>query len=817
MADGGRRTTEAGTANADVMAAWLGFRRILYGIALSLCVCVAVSGAPGAARPPSASRADPAAAAIRTIDRAQGSVAAVAAEAREVSGPIETGRLIRRADGAKSEAQRAIVMLASELADGHLADPQRAAMVAQIARGGRVATAAANLARATRDSPGRRVERTLAMRTGSPLSARFWRAAAEALPGDVDRLLRFLSAQADATWRGVGIGRSWPAAVGLVAALLLLFPVRLRLRRTGQRLMINRVPQSRLRRSGWAVWIAVLGVAIPWLAILALYAGFEAADMVSAPWQPFAIGIIRGVAVAAATWSVASALLQRDQASWRLPPIGDAAANGISPWTLAAAIAVFVTVVIDELLAAAATGPGLRDAAMVAETLLGTAINVGLLATIGRARRRADMQADDAAKRAVLGGDLGERPARRGLVAVALAVLLGWMTVAATFVALAVGHLALALMIARMLVWLPLVAAAVYLIWLVIDDLATEVISGGSAFGGSLHRAFGVRASVVDQVGVSLSAVLRILTLLLGGIAAFAPFGSNLDQLGALAGVVGRGVTIGEFTIAPGAILRALIVLMIGLVVVRTAEHWLVERYLPKTELDAGARNSISTVARYLGFLLAAAWAFGALGIGFERVALLLSALSVGIGFGLQAITQNFISGLILLIERPIKIGDLVEVGGQKGDVKRISVRATEIEIADRSTLIVPNSELITKTVRNMTHANPMGIVQLKFTVPLDTDVEAVRHLILSLFAEADAVFDTPEPKVFIDSIRDGAAHFDCTAYCHSPREAYATRSDVLFRLIMESHARGIGIGSPAAVATGTATPVSVVSVGSAP
>ncbi|NEK65268.1 MAG: mechanosensitive ion channel, partial [Xanthomonas perforans] len=105
------------------------------------------------------------------------------------------------------------------------------------------------------------------------------------------------------------------------------------------------------------------------------------------------------------------------------------------------------------------------------------------------------------------------------------------------------------------------------------------------------------------------------------------------------------------------------------------------------------------------------------------RLALVLSALSVGIGFGLQAITQNFVSGLILLAERPVKIGDWVRIGDQEGDVRKISVRATEIQVGDRSTLIVPNSELITKSVRNMTLSNPMGRVQLQFSVPLETDV----------------------------------------------------------------------------------------------
>ncbi|MCL8396277.1 mechanosensitive ion channel family protein, partial [Pseudomonas aeruginosa] len=142
----------------------------------------------------------------------------------------------------------------------------------------------------------------------------------------------------------------------------------------------------------------------------------------------------------------------------------------------------------------------------------------------------------------------------------------------------------------------------------------------------------------------------------------------------------------------------------------------------PKTELDLGARNSVSTVARYVGIIIAVIWALSAMGLQLSKLALLVSALSVGIGFGLQVITQNFVSGLILLAERPVKIGDWVKLGDQEGDIRRISLRSTEIQVGDKSTLIVPNSELVTKTVRNMTMGNNQGRIQIQFAVPPSTD-----------------------------------------------------------------------------------------------
>jgi small-conductance mechanosensitive channel len=180
------------------------------------------------------------------------------------------------------------------------------------------------------------------------------------------------------------------------------------------------------------------------------------------------------------------------------------------------------------------------------------------------------------------------------------------------------------------------------------------------------------------------------------------------------------------------------------------------------------------------------------LGVGVERIALLASALSVGIGFGLQAITQNFISGLILLAERPVKIGDTIRVGTDEGDVKSINVRSTEIQIGDRSTLIIPNSELITKSVRNMTLANPLGRVQIVFSVPMEEDADEIIAILMRLFADHPAVLSDPTPSVMIDSLVEGKINFNGIAFVSSPRLAYATRSELLLQLLRRLKARGM-------------------------
>ncbi|HAU4317721.1 TPA: mechanosensitive ion channel family protein, partial [Serratia marcescens] len=108
----------------------------------------------------------------------------------------------------------------------------------------------------------------------------------------------------------------------------------------------------------------------------------------------------------------------------------------------------------------------------------------------------------------------------------------------------------------------------------------------------------------------------------------------------------------------------------------------------------------------------------------------------VGIGFGLQEIVKNFISGLILLTERPVKVGDMIGIGGVEGDVRRINVRATEIQLSDRSTMIVPNSQLISQNVRNATMGNAQGVVTIALTFPTSIDPEQVRNILLSAYNE---------------------------------------------------------------------------------
>ena len=170
--------------------------------------------------------------------------------------------------------------------------------------------------------------------------------------------------------------------------------------------------------------------------------------------------------------------------------------------------------------------------------------------------------------------------------------------------------------------------------------------------------------------------------------------------------------------------------------------------------------------------------------VDLKSIAWIVSALSVGIGFGLQAIVQNFISGSDLLVERPVKVGAWISLNEARGDIRRINVRATEIQMADRSTMIVPNSQLITENVRNVTLANAQGRVLIELPMPLDTDANKARTLILEVLNEHPDTLAMPAPVVQLAGLDAGSMSFNCIAYVNSPRKVGGVKSDLLFTIL---------------------------------
>ena len=244
------------------------------------------------------------------------------------------------------------------------------------------------------------------------------------------------------------------------------------------------------------------------------------------------------------------------------------------------------------------------------------------------------------------------------------------------------------------------------------------------------------------------------------------------------------GFKVGEITISPSGILFGLLLFGVVVVVTRLVRGWMHHTLLPRTTLDAGLQNSIATVVGYSGVALAMAVALSEMGLDLQNFAIVAGALSVGIGFGLQSIVSNFVSGLILLAERPIRVGDIINVSGEEGFVRRISVRATEIETYDRATLIIPNSQLITGTVKNWVYGNTWSRVRLTIAVGYGCDVDEVRAAMLLAAQDDPRILPSPPARVFIAKLGEDAIELELVAVLASVETMAAVKSDMQLRML---------------------------------
>jgi small-conductance mechanosensitive channel len=209
----------------------------------------------------------------------------------------------------------------------------------------------------------------------------------------------------------------------------------------------------------------------------------------------------------------------------------------------------------------------------------------------------------------------------------------------------------------------------------------------------------------------------------------------------------------------------AVLTIVFGLLVISGLKRWVRERVMPNTQLDLGMQNSISTGIGYVGGLIVIMVAIMVLGIDFSSIALVAGALSVGIGFGLRTVVENFVAGLLLLIERPIKTGDWIVVGTTEGIVKSISVRSTEIETFDRASVIVPNSALIASPVTNWTHKNRIARVIVKLSVAPGADARQLERILLACAGEAEHVMKHPAASVIFRAIGEDKLDFELRCF----------------------------------------------------
>ncbi len=267
-----------------------------------------------------------------------------------------------------------------------------------------------------------------------------------------------------------------------------------------------------------------------------------------------------------------------------------------------------------------------------------------------------------------------------------------------------------------------------------------------------------------------------------------------------IAAWITQGFTIGSLKFVPTRIATALLTFVVILVVGSWLRKRMQNRWLLHTHMERGAREATVTMTGYAFFAIALLVALGVAGFDFGSLALIAGALSVGIGFGLQNIVNNFISGLILLFERPIKTGDWIVVGNTEGYVKRIRIRSTQIQTFDQADVLVPNSELISSQVTNWMLKDPRGRIRVPVGVAYGSDTAQVRDILVQVAEEHPRVVNdgsSPRPRVLFREFGDSSLNFELRCFIQNIDERMRITSDLNFAIDKAFREAGIEIPFP--------------------
>ncbi len=369
---------------------------------------------------------------------------------------------------------------------------------------------------------------------------------------------------------------------------------------------------------------------------------------------------------------------------------------------------------------------------------------------------------------------------------------IGALTIAAALF----GYIGFAIFVSLQVVMTGTILVTAYIGFLCAGAIGAEGGLGGSWLGRWMMARGYADESSMDQIGLGVSVLLNMLILLIFLPLTLFMWGFQPGDIQAWAQKLATGFSIGSVTISLIGILSGLFVFGVGYFLTRWFQGWLDGSVMARGKVDAGVRNSIRLAVGYAGIAVAALVGISAAGIDLSSLALVAGALSLGIGFGLQNVVSNFVSGLILLAERPFKVGDWIVAGDVSGTVRKISVRATEIETFQRQTVILPNSNLINGAVGNWTHRNKLGRVEIRVGVAYDSDARRAQEILLEIARGHPAVLRNPEPFVQLSNFGPAGLEFEIRFFLADITSSGGVQNDIRFAIIDAFNREGIEIPS---------------------
>ena len=344
---------------------------------------------------------------------------------------------------------------------------------------------------------------------------------------------------------------------------------------------------------------------------------------------------------------------------------------------------------------------------------------------------------------------------------------------------------------------------ALFVLWLLfwlVDVALDYLIEQDTPSAIQIRKSLGV-TDKGSRTGLGFMQLIADLILWIGFIVymihVWDDSGTTLDELYELIVI---GVTFGAVEIVPLKIVSGILLFAGIIIVIGWMKRWIDRRWLQHIVIERGARDAIITLFGYVGFIVAVVIALALAGVDLGGLALVSGALALGIGLGMQEIANNFVSGLILLFERPIRAGDFVTVGEVEGFVRRIRIRATEIETLDNQNVLVPNSELVSGRVTNWVLRDTHGRLQIKVGVAYGSDVEKVRDILEAVSREHPEVITdgrAPAPRALFMGFGDSSLDFELRVRIQRIERRFSVVSDLNFAIDAAFREAGVTIPFP--------------------